>query len=92
MMAELEPLWEQGVYTDFVELIRTEAEAWHFHPIYLDMSVEGEILYDPQGFLEEILQEVRQRLKALGARRRSLGRISYWDLKPQFTPGEVIEL
>ena len=92
LTAELEPLWEQGVYVDFVEVIRTEAEARHFHPIYLDMTVGGEVLYDPQGFLEGILQGVRQRLKVLGARRRSLGRISYWDLKPQFTPGEVIEL
>ena len=92
LTADLEPLWDRGIYTDFVEVIRSEEEARRFHPLYLDMTLEAELLYDRDGFLAGVLDGVRQRLKALGARRLSLGRIHYWDLKPTLRPGEVIEL
>jgi predicted nucleotidyltransferase len=92
LAADLEPLWEQGIYTDFVEIIRSEAEARLFHPLYLDMTVEAELLYDREGFLRDALQRLRRRLEVLGAERRSLGHTYYWDLKPQLAPGEVIEL
>ncbi len=90
--ADLEVLWERGVYTDFVEVIRTEEEAQRFHPIYLDMTLEAKPLFDRGGFFSRILERVRQRLEALGARRRAMGRTWYWDLKPSFKPGEVIEV
>ncbi|RMF31951.1 MAG: nucleotidyltransferase domain-containing protein [Chloroflexi bacterium] len=92
LTADLEPLWDQGIYTDFVEVIRSEEEARHFHPLYLDMTLEAELLYDRDGFLARVLDGVRQRLEVLGAQRLSLGRIHYWDLKPTLRPGEAIEL
>ncbi len=92
LTADLEPLWERGIYTDFVEIIRSEAEACLFHPIYLDMTVAVELLYDRDGFLRDLLQNVRRRLEELGAERRSLGSIHCWDLKPNLAVGEAIEL
>lgn len=89
---ELERLWAQGIYVDFVEVIRSREEARRFHPLYLDMTVEGELLYDRQGFFHEVLERVRHRLAALGAKRCSMGHLRYWDLKPHLKPGEVIEL
>jgi len=89
---ELEVLWKQGHYADFVEVIRSQVEATAFHPLYLDMAMEAVVLYDAQGFFGQVLQRVRERLAALNSQRRQLGRHWYWDLKPEFTPGEVIEL
>jgi len=92
LTSELEQLWNQGIYTDFVEVIRTEDEARRFHPLYLDMIAEAKVLYDRGGFLRKVLDELKQRLEELGARKETLDRIHYWNLKAQFTPGEVIEL
>ncbi len=89
---ELERLWRQDIFADFVEIIRTKAEARQFHPVYLDMTEEAVLLYDRDNFMANILKQLKQRLKALGAQRKRLGRKWYWDLKPDFKPGEVIEL
>lgn len=88
----LEKLWDIGIYTDFVEIIRTREEAQRFHPIYLDMTKEAVLLYDKGNFIAGVLKRVRERLNKLGARRKRLGKVMYWDLKPDFKPGEVIEL
>ncbi|MDW8396514.1 MAG: nucleotidyltransferase domain-containing protein [Anaerolineae bacterium] len=89
---ELERLWAQGCYTDFAEIIKTEAEAQHVAPFYLDLTEDGVLLFDRGGFFARILDRLRARLRELGAQRRRLGTLRYWDLKPDFKPGEVIEL
>ena len=88
----LEALWQQGIYTDFVEIIRSREEARRFHPVYLDMTEEAIILYDKDAFFAGLLERLRRRLQELGARKKRIGRVWYWDLKPDFRPGEVIEL
>jgi predicted nucleotidyltransferase len=88
----LEPLWDRGIYADVIEIIRSRNEAQRFHPVYLDMTEEAVLLDDKDGFLTGVLERLRQRLRELGARRKRLGHIHYWDLKPDFRPGEVIEL
>ncbi|MDQ7030174.1 MAG: nucleotidyltransferase domain-containing protein [Ardenticatenia bacterium] len=88
----LEALWQQGIYTDFVEIIRSREEARRFHPVYLDMTEEAVILYDKNAFFAGILERLRRRLQELGARKKRIGKVWYWDLKPDFRPGEVIEL
>jgi hypothetical protein len=64
------------------------------HPwILLDIAHHGVVLYDPQGVLERELGAVRRRMAELGSRRVELADGSwYWDLKPDWRPGEVIEL
>jgi uncharacterized protein len=89
---ELEKLWSRGMYTDFIEVIRSQAEAHHFHPLYLDMTAEANMLYDSEGFLGKLLHKVQERLNSLGAQRRKLGRLSYWDLQGQSGRGAEIEL
>lgn len=92
LLGDLENLWARGVYTDFVELLRTEEEARHFHLLYLDMTQEASLLYDRDGFFAAVLERTRRQLQALGAQRRRMGKMRYWDLKPDFQPGEVIHL
>ena len=75
-----------------MEIIRTREEARRFHPVYLDMTQEAVLLYDKGDFMAGVLERLRKRLEALGAQRKRLGNVWYWDLKPDFQPGEVIEL
>jgi len=87
---ELEDLWTQGIYADFIEVIRSRTEAQQFHPLYLDMSQEAALLYDRDQFMENLLGRVRERLQRAGAERHPVGRYWYWDLKQAFVPGEVL--
>ncbi len=88
---ELEGLWRQGIYADFVEVIRTRNEARQFHPLYLDMSQEAILLYDRDKFLENLLATVRELLKKGGAERKTIGRFRYWDLLRSSIPEEIVE-
>ena len=86
-------LREMGYLCQFMPIMKSREEAAYHSPIYLDMVEEGMILYDKGGFFKSVLEEIRQRLKELGAKRRFLkGGGWYWDLKPDYRPGEVIEI
>jgi len=62
-------------------------------PILLDIIVDGIILYDKDGFLKDRLEELEKKLQSLGARRIRLPSGSwYWDLKPDYQFGEVVEI
>jgi len=89
---KLEELWQQGIYTDFVEIIHTEKEAREPCWYYLDMTEDAVILFDREGFFSNVLEGLRRRLRSLGAERKSVSGVRYWDLKPDFRPGETIEL
>jgi predicted nucleotidyltransferase len=92
LQEDLERLWKQGVYADFTELIYTRDEAEKFHWVYLDMLEDAVILYDESGFLQSVFERLRKRLVELGAQRKTIGKIRYYDLKPDLMLGEVIEL
>jgi hypothetical protein len=59
--------------------------------LYLDM-VEDAPLPTTAALLCWRFARLRGRLAELGAERRQRGRVRYWILKPDFIPGEVIEL
>lgn len=62
-------------------------------PILLDLVTDGLIIYDREGFMARKLRALREKLRALGARRVALeGGGWYWDLKPDYKLGEVVEL
>ena len=61
--------------------------------ILLDITDHGIVLHDPAGVLERELNAVRRRMAELGSRRVELPDGSwYWDLKPDWRPGEVVDL
>ncbi len=64
------------------------------HPwILLDITHHGVVLYDPESVLELELDAVRRRMAELGSKRVELPDGSwYWDLKPDWRPGEVVDL
>jgi hypothetical protein len=64
------------------------------HPwILLDIVHHGVVLYDPESVLAQELGAVRRRMAELGSQRIELPDGSwYWDLKPDWRPGEVVDL
>jgi hypothetical protein len=85
---------ERGLDTVEWNLVtKTPEEARHHSPLYLDIVEDGVLLYDRDGFFATILETMRGRMRALGSRRVYLPDQSwYWDLKPNFRFGEVVEI
>lgn len=74
-------------------IIKTPREAAHHSPLYLDVVDEGILLYDRGGFFAAVLDALRDRMRALGSRRVFLSDGTwYWDLKPDYRFGEVVEI
>ena len=72
---------------------KSPEEALHHSPLYLDMVEDGVLLFDRDGFFRAVLDALRDRMRELGSRRVFLEDGSwYWDLKPDFRFGEVVEL
>ena len=94
--AQVDPLIRdmraRGVNTYLSPLFKTPAEISARSPILLDMTEDARILFDRQGFLQGELDRLRQRLLELGAKRHFRGNAWWWDLKPDFKPGDVVVL
>jgi predicted nucleotidyltransferase len=80
-----------GVETRLSPVFRTPEELEVGGPLLLDMVDDARLLVDT-GFLARRLARLKRRLEELGARRIWLGSAWYWDLKPDYRPGEVFEL
>ncbi|MDP9120269.1 MAG: nucleotidyltransferase domain-containing protein [Acidobacteriota bacterium] len=73
-------------------VLKTTEEVGHGSPLFLDMTEDARILFDRGSFFARELDRLRERLANLGARRVWLGNAWYWDLKPDYRPGDVFEL
>ena len=73
-------------------VFKTPAELEEGSPLLLDMIEDARVLVDRDGLLRARLDRLRARLAELGARRIWRGDAWYWDLKPDYRPGDVIEL
>ena len=82
----------KGINTYLSAIIKSPEEARGGSPLFLDMVEDAKILFDKDGFFEGILEKLKNRLRELGARRIWRGNAWYWDLKPDYKPGDVIEL
>ncbi len=72
---------------------KTPEEARFHSPLYLDIVEDGVLLVDRGQFFETVLDAMRARMRELGSRRVFLEDGSwYWDLKPDFRFGEVVEI
>jgi hypothetical protein len=83
---------DQGVTTSFSPVIRTPAEIASGSPLLLDMTEDARLVMDDQGVLARTLAALSSRLAARGAKRVWRGNAWYWDLKPDYRPGDVFEL
>jgi uncharacterized protein len=74
-------------------ILLTTEEAKHTKPYYLGMLSGYVILRDTDGFFASVLERLRRRLAELGSRRYvDPDGYEYWDLKPDWKPGDVVEL
>jgi predicted nucleotidyltransferase len=72
---------------------KSPAEARHRSPLYLDIVEEGLLILDRDQFFEAVLAGMRVRMRELGSRRVFLPDGTwYWDLKPDFRFGEIVEI
>lgn len=72
---------------------KTPEEARFHSPLYLDIVEDGVLLVDRGRSFEAVLDAMRARMRELGSRRVFLDDGSwYWDLKPDFRFGEVVEI
>ncbi len=87
-----EKLSEIGSFPYISAILKTSQEADRISRIYFDMIDEAKILYDRKDFFRGVLKKVKARLEELGANRIQVGKMWYWDLKPDYRPGEIFEL
>jgi predicted nucleotidyltransferase len=74
-------------------IVKSTPEARARVPLYLDIVEDGILILDRGGFLESVLAGMRARMRELGSRRVLLDDGTwYWDLKPDFRFGEVVEI
>lgn len=73
-------------------ILKTPEEIESGSPLLLDMIDDAAILYDRDGFLQNTLNHLRKHLEQLGAKRIWRGGNWFWDLKPDYQPGEVFEV
>lgn len=89
---EFENLQTLGLFPRPSAIFMTESELWQCPHILLDILDHGIILFDTS-VLNKRLETLRTRLLQLGAKKVILKDGSwYWDLKPDWKPGEIIEL
>lgn len=89
---ELAEARRAGVQTFLSPVIKTPAELWQGSFLHLDLTDQARILYDPRNVLRGYLDDLRARLKAMGAKRVYKGGGYYWVLKPDYKWGDRIEL
>jgi predicted nucleotidyltransferase len=88
--AKLELRIEEPPFLSFVVWRRSDLEG---HPwLLVDVATDGVVLMD-DGSLDRELQDVRARLRAYGSRRMRIADGTwYWDFKPDWKPGDVVEI
>jgi predicted nucleotidyltransferase len=74
-------------------VVKSPAEAQYHSPLYLDIVEDGILIVDRGGLFATVLAAMRERMRVLGSRRVYLPDGNwYWDLKPGFRFGEVVEI
>lgn len=74
-------------------VVKTPDEATYRSPLYLDMTEDAILILDHGHFFDAVLAGMRERMRELGSRRVHLPDGSwYWDLKPDFRWGDVVEI
>jgi predicted nucleotidyltransferase len=80
-------------YVQWNLVTKTPGEAGFHSPLYLDIVEDGVLILDRTGFFAAVLARMRERMRVLGSRRVHLADGSwYWDLKPDFRFGEIVEI
>ncbi|MGB9823334.1 nucleotidyltransferase domain-containing protein [Thermodesulfovibrio sp.] len=85
-------LSKEGIYITLSPVFKTPEEVYTGSPLFLDMTENVKILYDKNDFFKKYLEILKIKLKTLGARKIYTKGGYYWELKPDYKFGEIIEL
>lgn len=88
----MERTWAAGWTLEFSPIMKTRAEADLGSPLFLDMTEDARLLYDRDDYFAQRLERLRENLRRLGSKRIWNHDTWYWDLKPDWKKGDVIEL
>ncbi len=83
---------DQNAEVELSPVFKTPVELAAGSPLYLDMTLWRVVLFDRGGVLATFLEGLRGRMQALGSRRIPFKGGAFWDYKPDFRPGDVVEL
>lgn len=92
LSASLAEARAEGVQTILSPVFKTPEELRQGSFLFLDLTDQARILCDRGGLLRDYLADLAARLRAMGARRVYKGGGYYWVLKPDYKPGDRIEL
>jgi predicted nucleotidyltransferase len=85
-------LRQEGIHPLLSPIIKTPHEVSLGSPLFLDMVEEARISYDRGQFFKKYLEDLSAKLKRMGARKVKFKGGYYWLLKPDYRPGDIIEL
>ena len=85
-------LRQEGIHPLLSPVIKTPEEVSLGSPLFLDMVADASISYDRGQFFKKYLEDLEARLKRMGARKVKFKGGYYWLLKPDYRPGDIIEL
>ncbi len=88
----LDDLRTKGLFVELSPVFKTPGEVQRGSPLMLDMVDDALVLFDRDEFFARQMADLRERLEALGARRVWVGNTWYWDLKPDYQPGEIFDI
>jgi predicted nucleotidyltransferase len=77
-------------FLSFYPLTPTEAERLPI--LFLDLVEDATIVFDKDRFLESTLARLKAKLELRGSKRKMTKGKRYWDLAPDYRPGDIIEI
>jgi len=92
LLDDIYKLYKEGIPLRLSPLFKTPEEVRLGSPLFLDMTERVKILYDKKDFFKAYLEDLKEKLKKLGARKIFYKGGYYWELKPDYKYGEIIEL
>jgi hypothetical protein len=92
LQEDLQRMEQWDIHTYLSPVIKSPETVLLRSPLFLDMIFDAVILYDKEDFFRNFLADFKARLDGLGAKRIFVGDQWYWDLKPDYKWGDIIEL
>ncbi len=92
MAPDLATAYALDLHPSLSPIFKTPEEVAAGSPLFLDMIDDARIVYDRGEFMKQALSDFAARLARLGAKRIWRENMWYWDLKPDYKPGEVFEI
>ncbi|GLI54292.1 nucleotidyltransferase domain-containing protein [Thermodesulfovibrio yellowstonii] len=89
---EIREFMKENISITLSPLFKTPEEVQTGSPLFLDMTENCKILFDREKFFTEHLQNLKEKLNKLGAKKIYKKGGYYWLLKPDYKHGDIIEL